>query len=338
MRSFFQINAILKSNQKTDHVRLAFEAVRAASTIPQVLQRTISHDDSNGADNLGSLKLVLTACSRAILSLIMAFNRLSHIADGAQVQGKVTYAYVKMFAKVGNTFSEIAKKEVTIPSNDNDSNIALKNGNPKGKTKQLKASSNRTTPRLSLFTDFVGRILDSLESKNEAQNLLFEGFAHIILERVGSCLFVSHFGHTRGKTIEAEIASTNLDDQIANTAELTLEERDMRAERLLAPYLVQLFNHVMKAAPAHLGSIFRTTNGRAVLTNKNSSMKGALTIKAKERLQRTLVNCTFGTENNDGNESIMVSGAGLKANAFSNTSINLRCRETALRCQAYLML
>ena len=43
------------------------------------------------------------------------------------------------------------------------------------------------------------------------------------------------------------------------------------------------------------------------LKNKNNSMKGALTIKAKERLQRTLVNCVFGTEGNDKDDPMMVS-------------------------------
>src|ERR1700761_9077884 len=98
MRSFYQVNAMLKSKQKTDSSTLAYECIKAASAIPQVIRKAAQDRNVVRDGNLDSLQSILVASSRAILSLTMGFNRLSHVADGAQLQGRVTYAYVKMYA------------------------------------------------------------------------------------------------------------------------------------------------------------------------------------------------------------------------------------------------
>lgn len=306
MRSFYQVNAILKSNQKTDPVVLAHECVRAAATIPQVLQQVLKQPDSTSSADVEDLKVVLTACSRAIMSLTMAFNRLSNVADGSQVQGRVTYAYVAMYTKLIEVLTQTSKLEATkVVAASGD-----ENNKPTTKSKKKQAPNSatiRSNPTLQAISIFLCSIIDNLNPKLEAHHQLFEGFAFAVLEKLGSCLYILTFGRQRAETLKKEIAAANEVDEIEDGNNEKPEEAIMKSSKLEAPYLVQLLNRIMTAAPAHLGSLTSAKAGKAKAANASGSMKGATAIGVKNKLQRTLINCMFGTEGLDGASPLLVS-------------------------------
>ena len=307
MRSFYQIHAMLKSHDMTEPGDLAHQCIRAAATVPQVLQQTINHLVTNAPANNESLKAVLTACSRATHTLITAFTRFSHIAGGAELQGHVTYAYVQMYRKLHDLFAQVAAKELAKSSSGEIfMSLDKKKQSPsKVKPKPPKLLNIRDNANLNLFTKLLCGVVDMLQAKTDAHTSLFEGFAYVVLEVLGSRLYTVSFGHARGSTIGEEIKAGNTVLEMESStydSSLNPNKTQVGLAKLEAPYLVHLLTHIMNAAPAHLGAIVSSNIGKAKQANNKGSMKGALAIAAKERLQRTLVNCMFGAEEEDEND------------------------------------
>ncbi|KAI7363852.1 hypothetical protein KC336_g21538, partial [Hortaea werneckii] len=88
-------------------------------------------------------------------------------------------------------------------------------------------------------------------------------------------------------------------------SKLHRDEPGLQQAKLEAPYLIHLLARLMNAAPAHLGAIISTKTGKPKQANNKGSMKGALVLAAKDRLQRTLINCMFGTEGVDAQSPLM---------------------------------
>lgn len=332
MRSFYQVNVTLKSNRKTEPAVLAYHCVRAASAVPQVLEQALQTIAVTTSDECEDLKLVLTACNRAILSLIMGFNRLSHVTDGPQAQGKVAYAYVQMYSKLVDILSDRSHSECKTlineePSARPESRLSF----PKAKSKQLPQHGNiKASSTLSILVSFLCGILKNLDSKNETHKSLFDGFAYVVLQKLGSCLYTLTFGHRRGETMEVEIATTNVEDEINDGEKLTAEELVMKAAKFEAPYLMQLLKNIMSAAPNHLGAVVSGNTGKAKSGTGHGSKKSALAMGAKERLQRTLVNCMFGTEGVEDESLLKVSVSQREASSEQELITSTRCRTVSI--------
>ena len=308
MRSFYQVNAILKSTQKTNPPMLAHECVRAASAVPQVIHQTLQKIDVGLSDDTDALLSVVTAANRAIQTLIMGLNRLSHVAEGVQVQGQVIYAFVKMYSKSVESLSDTAKSETTKAINSETSAATKKKPASKGKATQLsRAVYIKTNPSMSLLVSFLCNVIDGLDPKIEAHQSLFEGFAYVVLEKLGSCLYTLVFGQQRLETIESEISTANREDVIEDETEPTADEVALRSAKMVGPYLIELLKHIMTAAPFHIGAITNTKTEKSKTAKSKASTKASLAIAAKERLQRTLVNCVFGMEGVDQDDPFMVS-------------------------------
>lgn len=273
--------------------------------MPQVVQKALQ---SNTSDN-DFLKAVLTAAGRAAHILIAASNRLGRVANGNEVQGHVTYAYVHMFRKLLEILDEAAVTEVSKISNVKTHASPLKKQPPsKVKSSPQKSLAIGDNAMLNLLTKFLCSILENLDSKVEAHKSLYEGCTYVVLSKVGPALYTLVFGHSRGETMAEEINISGQSDEIEDTTdtpELSPEEKQIKATKLKVPYLVHLLNRAMNAAPAQLGAITSSKTGKAKQANNKGSLKGALTMAAKERLQRTLVNCIFGTEGVDEDDPFM---------------------------------
>ena len=100
MRSLYQVQVLLKVHGRTEPPVLAYHLVRTAGALPQVIQQTLKDGNHPRDYEIGSLKAVLTMANRSLHALIKGFNRLSHIAEGFEVQGQVTYAYLQMYRKL----------------------------------------------------------------------------------------------------------------------------------------------------------------------------------------------------------------------------------------------
>ena len=303
MRALYQTHVALKSRNRAEAVVLAHHLISAAKSLPQVVNQLIKRSLSGTVDSI-QMKTTLTASSRAMSSLTVGVNRLSHAAGGVDVQGSVLYAYVQMFSSLLDNVDEISASEtrravgqdITV-STSTSSNVRKK----EARVKQPKSTNVKENVILSALTAFMCSTIDLLNGNLEVHHSLFEGFAYCVMKKLGARLYTTTFGQPRGATIEDEIAASIVPDEIDENPALSSKaptERDIQVRQATveAPYLIHLLNRIMNAAPKHLGAAISAKTGRAKQANNKGSMKGALALAAKDRLQRTLVNCVFGME------------------------------------------
>lgn len=176
----------------------------------------------------------------------------------------------------------------------------------KANAQQAKSTGNlKNIPTLNSITVLLCSIINQLDAKLDVHKALFEGFAYSTLNKLGAQLYTCVFGQSRGETIEAEIATSHLSDEIEDAKSPGVEGLEVTKAKLEAPYLIHLLTRLMNAAPEHMGTIVGTKKGKGKAINNKASMKNSLTIIAKDRLQRTLVNCMFGTEGRSEDDEIM---------------------------------
>ncbi|KAK5113753.1 hypothetical protein LTR85_010770 [Meristemomyces frigidus] len=305
MRRLFQVHAVLKSHHRTEASVLAHHLIRAASALPQVVHQVVEQSSKRTITGPDLLKSNLTAAGRAVASLIVGITRLGHLTDGTEVLGQVVYWYVKMYDTLLHTLEEASEGAAKAAAAHEIGGIAEKktaSSKAKGKAQQPKAVNLKDNPMLITITCFLCGIIDLLDPKTEAHKALFEGFAYSTLNALGARLYTCVFGHSRAATLEDEIRRSNQPDDIEDVAmpfTPSADELDVNKAKLEAPYLIHLLTRLMNAAPAHLGAIVSSKTGKTKAANNKGSMKGALAITAKDRLQRTLVNCMFGTQGID---------------------------------------
>ncbi|KAI6855792.1 hypothetical protein KC338_g8705 [Hortaea werneckii] len=300
LRNLYQIHAAMKSHHRNDPNILAHHLVRAASKLPQVVIHTLSEFDKRPEAGLDLLKSNLRAANRAVMSLISGLSRLSNAANGAEVQGGVIYAYVRMFSNLIEALGEASSRDISKPLAGSEEMPSTNKGTKK--SENAKPANLKDRPTLNALTSFLYGILDLLDPKVEAHGSVFEGFAYAVLNKLGSRLYALVFGHARAPTLEAEIVRANEGEQIKDSSQASVLQHDcleLQQAKLEAPFLIHLLGRLMNAAPAHLGAIISTKTGKPKQANNKGSMKGALALIAKDRLQGTLVNCMFGTEGVD---------------------------------------
>jgi hypothetical protein len=249
-----------------------------------------------GSQDVNELKSTLTLCRRAIASILVAYGRLEASAEDGNTQGQAIYALVHVYRDLLATFSYLANWE-TRRAIATDSSVQKTSA--KSKPKPPRLFNIKETPTLSIFINFLESIIDQLDPRRHAHKALFEGITFCILSRLGDRLHHTVFGHIRAPTLEAEIMLSNAVDEIEDdgpSPPLPPHDDEQKQIRLEAPYLIHLLNHIMKAAPSHLGAILSARASKAKQTTGNVPKRGTLTVGAKDCLQRTLVNCIFGTE------------------------------------------
>lgn len=290
------MHAILKRHSKIEPAELTYHLVRASSAIPQlVLDEVQTFAGSETGDSDG-LKKILLLAKRAVSSIICAFNRLSHISDDGSGEGKATYAIVNMFKHFLSGIVQLSEAETRkIIASD----AAVRKSaadKPKGKGKPARILNIKENPTLNLYTTFLNSTMDLLDPKNDSNQALFEGFAYCVLESLGNRMYHSVFGHARGKTLEEEILQSSVleDEADRGTSPSPLQDESLKQVRLEAPYLISLLDRVMAVAPSYLGAAISVKTGKPKQAHNRASMKGALAVEAKDRLQRTLVSCMFG--------------------------------------------
>jgi hypothetical protein len=204
-----------------------------------------------------------------------------------------------MYSKLLQCLDAISTLEVRRSAVETSSSVKRKPASPsKTEAKQQKQTNIKDNAALNLMTKLLCSVIDGLDPKIDVHKSLYEGFAYVVLKRLGERLYLLIFSHARGPTIEDEIAAYNEADEIEDVPEgIRLNDRDqqLKSAKVEAPYLIQLLIRIMNAAPAHLDAAVLTRAGKPKQAVKGS-MKGALAIDTRERLQRTLVSCMFGEE------------------------------------------
>ena len=299
MRSLYDVHSLVRGDKTIDSPTLAHHLVRAAATVPQVVLKFIPVSDPCVISGAGSLPAALAAAGRSIRLLLIGSGRISQEQNTNGVAGHVIYAFAQMYGKLLDCLEMVSVAEVSKTTRDGFNSSTQKRMPPsKAKSKQPKQTNIKDHESLNLISKFLCGIIEALDPKVQAHKSLFEAFAYITLDKLGARLYLLVFGYARGTSIADEIAISSEPDEIEDTTNDTasdLRAQQLKAGKLEAPYLIHLLTRIMNAAPAHLDAIVMTKTGKPKQASKGS-MKGAITISAKERLQRTLVNCMFGEE------------------------------------------
>ncbi|KXT04616.1 hypothetical protein AC578_8652 [Pseudocercospora eumusae] len=293
LHSVYLMITASKSPNNLDENEIAQYLVRATSALPQVVQREVERIMTREVSDDKLLGKALTICSRAAGAVIVTYSKLS---PSSGIAGRATHAVVTMFKDCLRDFELLSAHE-TKNTDDLDRDAdALSQTKSKGKAKASRSANIRSTPHLSLYTNFLASIIEKLNANTEMHRSLYEGFAYCLLERLGDRLYTAVFGQRRGSTLEDEVMKGAAADSANNEKAQLLgnsDENDRKQMRLEAPYLIHLLNRLMLTAPEFLGS----AKGRS--SNAKSATKHSLTLSARESLQRTLVSCVFGVREED---------------------------------------
>lgn len=246
---------------------------------------------------------ILRAAGRSFMSL---FHGLATIWEkGTEAakrhHGATTYRYIKAFDTLLDAISSscmlIAQLNAQQVASDAPSSSAAAK-----KAEEKKAQKPKPVTKARIAQELVSLLLALLTHLTPARQgphtALFEGILYLLLERTGKRLYLLTFDRERGATLDDEL----IDGSPPPAAQLGTIER--QAISIEVKFLVQLLERAMSLAPSFLGSLsgaaapVKPGRGAASTKVKFAGLpKGtaALSISAKEKLQRTLVECMFGS-------------------------------------------
>lgn len=269
---------------------------------------------------------ILRAAGRSFMSLFHGLATMweKGIESAKRQHGATTYQYIKAFDTLLDAISSncmlISQLNAQQTANDAPSSSATAKKADEKKTQKPKpATKARIAQELvSLLLALLTHLTPARQGPHTA---LFEGILYLLLERTGKRLYLLTFNRERGATLDDEMG----DGSPPPAAQLGTVER--QAISIEVKFLVQLLERAMSLAPSFLGSLsgaevpVKSGRGGAATKVKFAGLpKGmaALSISAKEKLQRTLVECMFGSSkagNQDGSNK--KGGKGLLA-GFGN--------------------
>lgn len=275
------MQASLTSDDR-DPMQLTHCLSRAATSVSETIQQTISIRASTSPYDDARLKEALTACARTLPLVIRGYTALLRTDGSPQAHGQASYVVVQMFSSLLESLQMLSAQESRSVSSLN----AEARFKKEAKSKEPVAA--RKNEALSLLAKVLEIALQQLDPENDAHRALFEGFMFCIISKLGGRLYPTAFGHERGASIDEEIRAADC------SASKDHDSGTMQQIRLEAPYLIHLLSRAMSASSAFLGSASRTSTSKTKQTR--ALTKASIAMALKNRLQRTMVNAMFGAE------------------------------------------
>ncbi|KAK6442062.1 hypothetical protein LTR95_001717 [Oleoguttula sp. CCFEE 5521] len=292
------INTYLKAgiNVQDEAPSMTYYLVQASKAMPKPVGEAVVKHINSEPEDLTALRSVLTAASRVVAALILGLTKLGRVHDSDILQSQITHAFVTMFDALLDNLHIISTAEIAGITGNGASGSA-----PSRKTKTK--AHNRVNivdhATLNVFTVFLTGTLKHLDAKYDCHRSMFEGLAFVILKKLGSNLHAIVFEHSPAAMEESVQIFMSADDTQSGTTDTPVSDTNAAAcAKLEAPYLLHLLKLALSMAPGFLTPVMATgKSGKAKATPKLGSVtKTNLTVFARERLQRTLVNAVFGIE------------------------------------------
>jgi len=283
--------------------------VRTSSSLAKVMRfiaYNYAHLSRHGRSHLGPLSLAedrtdfaqaLTIAARAFMSVLVGISRMIDATHDNRLPGLVICELVEMFKTVllaiESSARHTAETAATTPQ-----------PSKKGKAKDGPVVVKESIAARSLAHFLIG-LLGLLDKTNVIHQKIFDGFVFLLLERVGKRLYYCTFGQERSATIEE-----NLLPPPEPTNDIDKAKRDIEALgiRLEVKALVLILERAMGLAPHHMNPP-NTKAAKIPASNRlartismktlPAAPKGRLSAIAKDRLQRTLVTCMYGSKTDD---------------------------------------
>ncbi|KAJ4305741.1 hypothetical protein N0V90_001272 [Kalmusia sp. IMI 367209] len=228
------------------------------------------------------LSCLMIACARAWNLILMALDKLEEHSPGSRRSGIIIFECVKLASAALDAIKLAAQQ------------AAWKMGTrPASETIQESIAARNIAHLLATFVGYLGK-------DNAVHHKLFDGIAYILLERVGEQLYHCTFGRPRGATIEGRIVKP---PEPEGAHEIALEATEATIVRLEVKALVVVLERVIGVAPLHANEQSprkaKASLARTITMKSVSSTRTKLSLLAQDRLQRTLIACTFGNKIND---------------------------------------
>lgn len=234
------------------------------------------------------LSCLMSACARAWTLAIVALDKLEEDSPGSRRSGLVIFECVKLVSAALDAIRLAARQAAWKKSSTS--------------TQEAIQESVGARSIAHLLATFIGH----LEKDSGIHHKLFDGIAYVLLERVGDQLYFCTFERERGTTIEERV--TPLQNP-TDPHEVARKATDAAAIRLEVKALVIILERVMGVAPLHandqVAKRSKTALARTVSLKNISSTRTKLSSLAQERLQRTLIACTFGHQIDDDFKDIL---------------------------------
>lgn len=288
---------------------ICYRLVETLEAIGAVVASIPKHYDRLALGNLkgiipvekdrSELSSFIQTSTRAWSSVVFGLKKLS-AGNGSHLPSLVIFECIRMFktilASVSDSAQQIAYSRLSTQQS-------------KGSKNRVETSTTaRETGPFRAVAQFINALIASLSKDDRHHREIFEGILFVLIERISRLLFYITFDRQRSATIEGDITISPTRDDKRDVARQITESL---ATRLEAQCLVTMLDRAMGLAPHHmnspLGSRPSSSNRRAsssfrTTPTKNSLARAStapLVARARDRLQRTLVQCMFGEDEQD---------------------------------------
>ncbi|KAF2475071.1 uncharacterized protein BDR25DRAFT_212990 [Lindgomyces ingoldianus] len=270
-------------------------AIGAVITTVSTQQNQLTHTNKRIQAPLEKDKLelscIIRGSARAFTSILVGLEKIVENTFGHRFCNIVIYETVKMFKTVLDSMTRSARSTAAtrLASERNRSSSPAK---PPSSGKEGVQSRN--------LAQFLNAIVAYLDKNNPVHREIFEGFLFVLLDRVSSCLHYCMFGYDR--TFRAH------EENILDPDTIQKKQEEDLAARLEIPSLVIIFERAITLAPNYLDSRPSSSSSKSQKSKLGGiarsltytpARKIPLSVRAKERLQRTLIQCIWSEKDDD---------------------------------------
>jgi hypothetical protein len=312
------INALYTTHQLCraavpDAEVLCYQLVRTASSLGKVIHlvaHNYEHLARQGQRNTGALSLAedrsdfshaLTISARSFMSVLVGITTMMDASRDDRLPGLLICELAEFFKTTLLAIEQSAHQTAnSFSSTSSSASAQPKSSKGKATTGVVKESIAARS-----LAHFLISLMGLLDKTNPIHQRIFDAFAFLLIERVGKRLYYCTFGRHRSANIEASLTPLPEPTDPAAKAKQDTEALGIRLE---LKALVLILGRAMGLAPHHMNPPTSkvTKNSSTNRIGRTLSMKtlpaapkGRLSSLAKDRLQRTLVTCMYGQNQND---------------------------------------
>jgi hypothetical protein len=312
------INALYTTHQLCraavpDAEVLCYQLVRTTSSLGKVIHlvaHNYEHLARQGQRNTGALSLAedrsdfslaLTISARAFMSVLVGITTMMDASRDDRLPGLIICELAETFKTALLAIEQSAHQTAnSFSSTSSSASAPPKSSKSKATTGVVKESIAARS-----LAHFLISLMGLLDKTNTIHQRIFDAFAFLLIERVGKRLYYCTFGRHRSENTEACLTPLPESTDSAAKAKQNTEALGIRLE---LKALVLILERAMGLAPHHMNppTSKAAKNSNANRIGRTLSMKtlpaapkGRLSSLAKDRLQRTLVTCMYGQNQND---------------------------------------
>lgn len=301
MEALYSTHQLCRATNPNGEI-LCRHLIQTSSSLAKVI-RFIAHNhahlsrhgrSTSGPQSLGEDRTefaqALTISARGFMSVLVGMAKMMEISQDGRLPSLVVCELAEMFntalLAIESSARRTAETAASTPAPAK-----------KSKSKAMPIVPKESPPARSLAHFLIG-LLGLLDKTSTTHQKIFDGFVFLLLKRVSERLHYCTFGRHRSASIE---------DSLVPCPEPSSEDTEALSIRLEVKALILILERAMGLAPHHMNppsaKTSKTASNRLTRTISVKTLpaapKGRLSAIAKDRLQRTLVNCMYGSNSDD---------------------------------------